>query len=97
MIKKEIKKQNSTDTQMGYYTELAAGSVTKTGFTLIKKVETLDEFWIIINEDKSIFARHRMYPTAFFMSWNIRLIKRWLDAGCFFRARRQLINKDNNK
>jgi hypothetical protein len=78
--------QKSDATPMGYDTLLAAGSVTKTGFKLIKKVETLDEFWNIINEDKSIFARHRMYPTAFFMSWNIRLIKRWLDAGWFFRA-----------
>jgi len=69
-----------------YDTLLAAGYITKTGFKLIKKVETLDEFWNIINEDKSIFARHRMYPTAFFMSWNIRLIKRWLDKGWFFRA-----------
>ena len=69
-----------------YDTLLPAGYITKTGFKLIKKVETLDEFWNIINEDKSIFARHRMYPTAFFMSWNIRLIKRWLDKGWFFRA-----------
>lgn len=85
-MKKDTKQQKSTDTQMGYNMVLAAGSVTKTGFKLIKKVETLDEFWKIINEDKSIFARHRMYPTALFMSWNIRLIKRWLDEGWFFRA-----------
>lgn len=65
------------------------GFVTKHGFKLIKKVETLDEFWRIINEDKSIFARHRMYPTAFFMNWNIRLIKTWLDDGWFFKACRQ--------
>jgi hypothetical protein len=64
----------------------AAGFITKSGFKLNKKVETLDEFWQIINTDKSIFARHRMYPTAFFHSWNIRLIKRWLDAGWFFQA-----------
>jgi len=66
--------------------KLAVGFVTKTGFTLTKRIESLDEFWQIINSDKSIFARHRMYPTAFFQSWNIRLIKRWLDAGWFFQA-----------
>jgi hypothetical protein len=67
---------------------LAAGFITKSGFKLIKKIETLDEFWQTINTDKSIFARHRMYPTAFFYSWNIRLIKSWLDAGWFFQASR---------
>jgi len=65
---------------------LAAGFTTKSGFKLIKKVETLDEFWNLINSDVSIFARHRMYPTAFFMSWNIRLIKSWIDRGWFFQA-----------
>ena len=67
---------------------LAVGFSTKTGFKLTKKIETLDEFWQIINTDKSIFARHRMYPTAFFQSWNIRLIKMWIDAGWFFQAYR---------
>ena len=67
---------------------LAVGFSTESGFKLTKKIETLDEFWKIINTDKSIFARHRMYPTAFFQSWNIRLIKMWLDAGWFFQAYR---------
>lgn len=65
---------------------LAAGFTTKSGFTLKKQVKTLDEFWEIINNDKSIFARHRMYPTAFFHSWQIRLIKQWIDNGWFFQA-----------
>lgn len=66
--------------------ELSVGFITKSGFKLNKKVETLDEFWQIINTNKSIYARHRMYPTAFFHSWSIRLIKRWLDSGWFFQA-----------
>ena len=32
-MKKEIKQQNSTDTQMGYYTVLAAGGMKSCGFT----------------------------------------------------------------
>lgn len=58
----------------------------KTGFKLTEKIETLDEFWKVVNEDKSIFARHRMYPSAFFMSWQIKLINEWLNRGWFFRA-----------
>ena len=63
------------------------GFTTKSGFKLIKKIESLDEFWLVINTEKSIFARHRMYPSAFFHSWTIRQIKSWLDAGWFFIAR----------
>lgn len=62
------------------------GFITKTGFELTEKIETLDEFWKVVNEDKSIFARHRMYPSAFILNWRIRLIKRWIDNGWFFRA-----------
>lgn len=67
-------------------TKHVIGFTTKSGFRLNKKVESLDEFWQIINTDKSIFARHRMYPTAFFQSWTIKTVKKWLDAGWFFRA-----------
>lgn len=73
---------------------LKVGFKTKTGFELTKKIETLDEFWQVINQDKSLFARHRMYPTAFFMSWPIRLVKIWLDKGWFFQAYRE---NDANK
>lgn len=67
-------------------TELRVGNITSTGFKLTKKIETLDEFWDVINTDISLFARHRMYPTSFFMSWNIKLIKKWLEAEWFYRA-----------
>lgn len=68
---------------------LCVGLKTPTGYILTKKIETFDDFWIAINNEKSIFARHRMYPTAFFHSWNIRLIKRWIDAGWFYLAKKQ--------
>ena len=53
-------------------------------FKLNKNIQSLDELWDIINSNKSIFARHRMYPTSFLLSWNIRLIKQWMDAGWFW-------------
>ncbi len=67
---------------------MKVGFVTKSGFVLLKKVESLDEFWQVINTDKSIFARHKMYPTAFFFSWQMRLIKQWIDNGWIFQARK---------
>lgn len=61
------------------------GYVTPTGnFKLVKQIESLDEFWKVINTDKSIFARHRIYPSAFFHSWQIKLINDWIQSGYFF-------------
>lgn len=65
---------------------LEKGSVTKPGFELQEKILDLNDFWTALNENKSIFARHKMYPTAFFFSWNIRLIKTWLNNGWFYTA-----------
>lgn len=64
---------------------LVEGATVKSGnFNLVKRIETLDEFWSVINSDKSFFARHRMYPTAFFFSWQIRQINIWIKNGWFW-------------
>jgi hypothetical protein len=68
---------------------LYPGYKTTTGFTLMREITTLDQFWRAINTEKSIFARHRMYPTAFFFSWHIKTIKEWIDAGRFYIATRE--------
>jgi len=61
--------------------------ITKSGnFKLVKKVNSLDEFWNATNNHDSIFARHRMYPSAFFMGWPLRLVKMWLHNGWFYTA-----------
>ena len=73
---------------------LYPGYKTTTGFTLMREITTLDQFWRAINTEKSIFARHRMYPTAFFFSWQIKTIKEWIDAGRFYIATRE---EGNNK
>jgi len=86
-MKKETSITDKTKA-INYEPLLAVGSLTKSGFRIIKKIESLDEFWEVLNTDKSLFARHRMYPTAFFYSWQIRLIKKWIDAGWFFTAYR---------
>ena len=57
-------------------------------FILEKKIESLDEFWEAINKETSIYARHRMYPTAFFYSWHIKTVKEWLDNGWFWTAKK---------
>lgn len=76
--------------------KLAEGATIKSGnFKLVKRIETLDEFWIVINSEKSFFARHRMYPTSFFFSWQIKLIKQWINNGWFWISEPINKNKDD--
>lgn len=57
-------------------------------FEVINQVKDLNEFWEVINSDVSIFARHRIQPTAFFFSWHLKTVKQWIDEGCFYRINR---------
>jgi len=61
------------------------GMITESwNFILRKKIETLQEFWDALESEKSIFCRHRMYPTAFFYSWHLRQCHMWIWRGDFF-------------
>lgn len=67
---------------------LFAGKIIDSGnFTLVKRIENIQEFWTVINTEKSLYAGHRMYPTAFFFSWPIKLINSWMVAGCFWTTK----------
>lgn len=69
--------------------ELKEGVIIKSGnFMLKKRIRTFEEFWHILNIEKSVFARHKMYPTSFFFSWQIRLIMSWIDQGYFWTTER---------
>lgn len=73
---------------------IEVGYELSSGFVLEKKIESLDEFYTVMITEKSIYARHRMYPAAFFYSWPIKLIKEWIDAGRFFIAHKQQIQNN---
>ena len=53
-------------------------------FVLKKRIETLDELWKVMSSQQSLFARHRVYPTAFYASWQIRMCVDWLARGWFW-------------
>ena len=68
------------------------GDVIKPGnFKVTNKITNLNEFWNVINTSKVVYARHRVYPSAFFFSWNIKLISIWLNKSWFYEVER--INK----
>lgn len=66
-------------------TKLKSGDlVQKDRYIIVNKIFSLDEFYNIISTNKIIYARHRIYPSAFFFSWQIRLVKIWIERGWFY-------------
>ena len=55
---------------------MKTGMITNYGNHIIKEqINSLDEFWDYISHSEIIYARHKVYPSAFFFSWQIKLIK----------------------
>jgi hypothetical protein len=69
------------------YNQVKPGAIVG-NFQLVKRIETFEEFWKVINKEKSIFARNRVYPAAFFHSWMLRLTHQWIKAGYFYTIKR---------
>ena len=66
---------------------METGSITKNGNHIIKEqINSLDEFWDYISHSEIIYARHKVYPSAFFFSWQIKQIKLWIDNKYFFKV-----------
>ena len=64
------------------------GDKASKNFVLKKKIESLDEFWEVINTDKSIFWMFRTNASAFYLSWTIRTIKQSINLGLFWSVER---------
>ena len=66
---------------------METGMITKYGNHIIKEqINSLDEFWDYISHSEIIYARHKVYPSAFFFSWQIKQIKLWMDNKYFFKV-----------
>lgn len=64
------------------------GDKIKTGWTLIKRIESIGEFWEVINSMPSIFWNYKMMPSSFFMNWHLREVTSGINSGMFFIAKR---------
>ena len=53
-------------------------------FKLGRKIETFEDLWHVLKTNKSLFVRHRMYPTAFFFSWGLKTTHEWISRGWFW-------------
>ena len=66
---------------------METNDITKCGNHIIKEqINSLDEFWDYISHSTIIYARHKVYPSAFFFSWQIKQIKLWIDKKYFFKV-----------
>ena len=66
---------------------MKTGMITKCRNHVIKEqINSLDEFWDYISHSEIIYARHKVYPSAFFFSWQIKQIKLWIDNKYFFKV-----------
>jgi hypothetical protein len=68
---------------------MKAGDKASKNFILKKQIETLDEFWQVINNDKSIFWRFRINSSAFYFSWTIKTIKQSINLGLFWSVEKK--------
>jgi hypothetical protein len=65
------------------------GDITPSGnFMLTTKIKSLNTLYKHLMNEKSIFARHRMYPTAFIYSWQIRQCDSWIKRGWFWKTKK---------
>lgn len=65
--------------------DLRPGKIIPPGnFVLVRPIETMSELSEFLNKYKSIFYRHRMYPTAFIISQQYRHIFGKLKAKMFW-------------
>lgn len=68
---------------------LKVGNFTQTGYILEKKIESLDELWIALESEKSIFWRHGMKATAFIQNIRLRTALLEIKRGKFFIANKK--------
>lgn len=59
-------------------------------FEIKKRIKTLDELYRVLNEEKSLYVCNwkRISPTAFLLSWQFKLITKWLYSGQFYTIKK---------
>jgi hypothetical protein len=72
--------------------KLETGIKTDSGnFELVKPIHSMDRLAEVLVSESSIFFRHRMYPTAFIMSWQFRMLNNSMIRGWLWETKK--INK----
>ena len=64
------------------------GDLVSKNFVLDEKINSINDLLLVIQNEKSLFWRHRVHPTAFFLSWPLRLIMLTIDGGHFWTIKK---------
>jgi hypothetical protein len=64
------------------------GDLVSKNFVLDEQIQSINQLLLVFENDKSLFWRHRVHPTAFFLSWPLRLIIQTLEGGHFWQIKK---------
>lgn len=78
------------------------GKTLKSGnFMLIGQIKDLNELYMYLQSSPSVYFAHKMYPSAWIMSLQLRYVKNRIDQGLFWVTldlrKKVVINKCNHK
>lgn len=66
---------------------MKSGDIVK-NFELVEQINTINNFLLEIDNKPSIFWRHRVFPTSFFLGWPLRTILATIEGGYFWTVKR---------
>lgn len=65
------------------------GDSASKNYVLKEQIKTIDDLIFEIYNRKSLFWRHRVHPTSFFLGWPLRLILQTIEGGHFWSIKRK--------
>lgn len=67
---------------------LHAGLKVRSGnFELTEKITSFEDLYQYLKTHKTIFARHKVYASAFYLRWQIALCEDWVSKGYFWKIK----------
>jgi hypothetical protein len=68
---------------------MKSGDNASKNFVLVKQIKTIDELVLELERSKSLFWRHRVHPTSFFLGWPLRTLIITINGGHFWTIKRK--------
>jgi hypothetical protein len=65
------------------------GDSASKNFVLVEQIKTINDLVSEIENSKSLFWRHRVHPTSFFLGWPLRTLLITIQGGYFWTVKRK--------
>ena len=65
-------------------TKLEKGQKVSKNFYLVSEIENMNHLIYWLRKHPSVFARHKMYPSAFILSMRLHTVLEWINKGWFW-------------